>query len=110
MAENAKKWGGKRFGAGRPKGRVTEKLRQDLAKEGVSPLNYLCDIMRDPKVSEKRRDWAASIAISFMHPRLNAIAMQHSNTEPVREITWRILGPADAPLIEHDESEAETEH
>lgn len=113
MAGKPGRSGGKRLGAGRKLGAVTRKARKvadEIAESrGVSPLDYLVGVMRDEKASEQRRDWAAATAIPFIHPRLNAIAMAHTNVEPIKEITWRILPPQPAPLIEH-EPDSETEH
>ena len=111
MAGKPGRSGGKRLGSGRKLGAVTRKSRKiadEIAESrGISALEYLHEVMRDPKASEQRRDWAAATILPFVSPRLAAIMTSHTNTEPVREITWKILGPADASLIEHAAHEVE---
>jgi hypothetical protein len=106
--------GGKRLNAGRKLGAVTKKSRkiadEMAASKGISALEYLHEVMRDPEASEQRRDWAAATILPFVSPRLAAIMTSHTNAEPIREITWRILPPQPASLIEHEQSKNETEH
>ncbi len=68
--------------------RVTKKSRKiadEIARsEGISPMAYLpVSVMRDPKASEQRRDWAAATVLPFVSPRLAAVMTSHSNTEPI---------------------------
>ena len=113
MAENARKWGGKRLNSGRPKGAQNRIIRKEIAEaaeKGLTPLQYALDVLGDEKQPQARRDAMCALAMPFVHPRLAAVMTSHTNTEPIREITWRILQPADAPLatvIEHRESEVE---
>jgi phage terminase small subunit len=37
--------------------------------KGVSPLDYLLSIMRDPSAAPERRDRAAICAAQYIHPR-----------------------------------------
>jgi hypothetical protein len=89
--------------------RKSRKIADEIAESrGISALEYLHDVMRDPKASEQRRDWAAATVLPFVSPRLAAIMTSHTNTEPIKEITWRILGPSQpAQVIEHEEHEVE---
>jgi hypothetical protein len=109
--------GGARLGAGRKPGIATKRVREVeaiVAKAGhpLTPLMYLLNAINDERVPEKRRDELAIAALPYCSPRLAAVVMQHSNVEPVREITWRILPAQPSPLIEHEahESGGETEH
>jgi hypothetical protein len=64
--------GGARPGAGRPKGSVHRRSVDAVAKamvEGISPVEYMLGIMRDPKADTKERAWAAEKAAPFVHPR-----------------------------------------
>jgi len=66
--------GGKRKGAGRPKGAVnrrTREFRQAVEKSGQAPLEYMLHVMRTSK-DQKRRDWAAAAAAPYVHPRLQS--------------------------------------
>jgi hypothetical protein len=77
--------GGRRPGSGRPKGAATKKTREiadRAAAEGITPLEYMLNIMRrattheDPKVEVARETLAfeaAKAAAPYMHPRLAAV-------------------------------------
>jgi hypothetical protein len=71
--------GGKRAGAGRPKGaasRANDEVRQEAAATGELPLAYMLRIMRDPSQPVGRRDDMAKAAAPFCHSRLSAV--EHS--------------------------------
>jgi hypothetical protein len=62
--------GGKRPGAGRPKGaasRANEQVRQEAAVAGELPLAYMLRIMRDPSQPVGRRDDMAKAATQRRH-------------------------------------------
>ncbi len=64
--------GGARPGAGRPKGSLSKKHVEVLAtavSEGITPVEYMLNVMRDETVDEKQRAWAAEKAAPFVHPR-----------------------------------------
>jgi len=64
-------WGGKRQGAGKPRGakrKITEEAIE-RAGEGETPLEYMLRIMRDKEQADDRRDKMAIAAASYMHPR-----------------------------------------
>ena len=77
--------GGSRKGAGRPKGSATRRTREiadRAAAEGITPLEYMLQVMResaeheDPRVQiarEAMRFEAAKAAAPYMHPRLAAV-------------------------------------
>lgn len=63
---------------GRKKGTPNKKA-VDLAKvaaEGITPLEYMLNIMRDPNADPSRRDHMAKAAAPYIHPKLGAI--EHS--------------------------------
>jgi len=69
--------GGKRQGAGRPKGtpnRRTAEMQAEMAASGEMPLDYLTRIMRDPNIEPHRRDAAARAAAPYCHPTMQAVA------------------------------------
>jgi hypothetical protein len=71
--------GGKRPGAGRPKGaasRANEQVREEAAATGELPLAYMLRIMRDPSQPVGRRDDMAKAAAPFCHSRLSSV--EHS--------------------------------
>ena len=79
--------GGKRQGAGRKPGSKTRKtadIALKAAEAGITPLEYLLEIMREPipngtdalakaQIKINRMD-AAKAAAPYVHPRLTAIA------------------------------------
>jgi hypothetical protein len=88
--------GGRRRGAGRPAGSTTKKTRE-LANEvvsrsrtrteiiedearaaGLTPLEWMLSVVRDPQAAEARRDEMAKSAAPFVHPRLNAVSVTNS--------------------------------
>jgi hypothetical protein len=74
--------GGRRVGAGRKAGAqnlVTQKLREQIMKEGITPLEFLLAIMRDSEQPFNVRLEAARIVAPFLHPRLQSI--EHTATD-----------------------------
>lgn len=83
--------GGRRSGAGRKPGSATKRTREiadKAAATGVTPLEYMLDIMRkpsrsrDPRVRaahEALRFEAAKAAAPYIHPRL--AATEHSGPD-----------------------------
>ena len=82
--------GGYRPGAGRPKGKKSEKggkptkarpkqakknpeipsdIVAEAAAENMLPLDYMLKVMRDPEADLARRDRMATAAAPFVHPR-----------------------------------------
>lgn len=72
--------GGKRPGAGRKAGSATTRTREiaNAVAEGLTPLEYLASIYRDPNVDEARRIDAAKAAAPYVHAKLSAI--EHSGS------------------------------
>jgi hypothetical protein len=71
------KRGGKRPGAGRPKGAASRRTREvadAAAKLGLSPLEYLLKAMSHPQTTQRRKDRLAEVCLPYLHPRLNAVA------------------------------------
>lgn len=71
------KWGGAQKNAGRKKGSLgqrTQEIIAAVAKSGISPLEYMLKVMRDPEQEDARRDEMAKAAAPFIHPKLNAIS------------------------------------
>lgn len=77
--------GGARPGAGRKPGGRNQRSREiadRAAAEGITPLEYMLQVLRDPDAPEERKAWAAEKAAPYMHPRLAAI--DHSGDMTVR--------------------------
>src|SRR4029077_4500460 len=72
--------GGKRPGAGRPKGaasRANDEVRQQAAATGELPLAYMRRIMRNRSQPVGRRDDMAKAAAPFCHSRLSSVEHMH---------------------------------
>jgi len=66
MARGRKTGGRKR---GTPNRRTI--AQQEIAASGLSPLEFLCAVYRDPKQSMTRRIEAARCAAPYIHPRIS---------------------------------------
>lgn len=65
--------GGARAGAGRPKGAATKRTRDiadKAASEGLTPLEFMLQILRDEDQETGARFEAAKAAAPYVHPRL----------------------------------------
>jgi len=68
--------GGKRTGAGRPKGAIslsTRAILEAAQSGGETPIAYMLRIMRDETVPDARRDRMARAAAAYLHSKLSAI-------------------------------------
>ena len=81
--------GGKREGAGRPKGSVnkaTAERQAVVAASGLTPLDYMLALMRDEGADEAKRLDAAKAAAPYVHPRLAAV--EHSGELTHHHEAW----------------------
>jgi hypothetical protein len=65
--------GGKRPGAGRKRGSKntrTSELARKAAAEGITPLEYMLQRMRDETAEPAHRDDMAKAAAPYIHPKL----------------------------------------
>jgi hypothetical protein len=65
--------GGKRPGAGRPKGarnKATVAKAEEIAATGLTPLDYMLGVLRSDEEPHERRQWAAQTAAPYVHPKL----------------------------------------
>src|SRR5690242_17674845 len=99
--------GGKRNGAGRPRGAVnkmTAVRRAAIAASGEDPLDYMIRIMRDESASPERRDEMAKAAAPYVHPKLASIEHELDwLKKPMRQMT-------DEELMAVASGAAETAH
>ena len=75
--------GGKRQGAGRRKGspnRTTAERIAEVAASGLTPLDHMLQVLRDPLQSAARRDWAAEKAAPYCHAKLAQKEVDHRHT------------------------------
>ena len=81
--------GGRRKGAGRPKGatsKTNEEVRKRAALTGELPLDYMLRVMRDPKTKVPRRDDMAKAAAPYLHSKLSAVTHSTDPKRPLRMI------------------------
>lgn len=70
--------GGARLGAGRKKGQATKinaQARKKAIEGGITPLEYMLKVMRNPRADTERRDGMAKAAAPFVHAKL--ASMEH---------------------------------
>ena len=78
--------GGKRPGAGRPRGAISKSTRailEAVAAGGEMPVEYMLRIMRDPREPAARRDEMAKAAAPYLHPKMQATAPSIDDGSPV---------------------------
>ena len=76
--------GGRRLGAGRKPGSLTRRTREiaeQAAEDGITPLEYMLAVMRDPNEPPERQDDMAKAAAPYVHPELAATELKHGSTE-----------------------------
>lgn len=92
------KTGGRQKGA---KNKRTIAKRDELARmidKGISPLEYMLDVMRDEDRDEKDRLDAAKAAAPYIHPRLNSIEHTGKDGEPIQTENETTLTVDDATV------------
>lgn len=75
---------------GRKKGtpnRTSAAREQAIADSGLTPLDYMLQVMRDVGADDARRLDAAKAAAPFVHPKLSSVEMAGPNGGPVETIT-----------------------
>jgi len=70
--------GGKRPGAGRKAGtpnKRTAEIQQAVEESGLTPLEYMLSVMRDPLQDAHRRLTAAQAAAPYVHAKLSSVEL-----------------------------------
>lgn len=70
--------GGKREGAGRKKGvpnKRNAEIQKAVEESGLTPLQYLLSVMRDPVAEPRERQACAIAAAPYVHAKLSSIEM-----------------------------------
>ncbi len=72
--------GGRRAGAGRPKGAMAKRTFRYLGslreKYTLLPLEHMLEVLNDQNASPERRDAAAKCAAPYFHPRLSVVLLE----------------------------------
>lgn len=79
--------GGKRLGAGRPKGarnKATTAREKRISASGKTPLDFLVDRMRNTKAPMPERIDCAKSAAPYVHPRLQATTLEGDPSKPIQ--------------------------
>jgi len=71
--------GGKRTGAGRPKGERARAVLEAAEAGGEMPIAYMLNVMRNEKAPDVRRDRMAKAAAAYLYPKFGTV------TEPGAE-------------------------
>lgn len=93
--------GGKRPGAGRKKGQVSEQTATRKAYQtaalasGISPLDYMLQILRDESQEQSARFAAAKEAAPYVHNRLASVEHKADKDSPFEMVTRiELVAPA----------------
>ena len=74
--------GGARQGSGRKKSALEERSRKAAERavaEGITPLDYMLNVLRNEAESPANRMWAAEKAAPYVHAKLASV--EHSGTD-----------------------------
>ncbi len=87
--------GGSRPNAGRKPGapnRATQEQRDKITESGLTPLEYMLNLLRDDETPTDRRDWAAEKAAPYVHARLASIEAKHDVTDALADLLKAVDG------------------
>ena len=76
---------GKKTG-GRQKGALnknTQERQAAIVAGGITPLEYMLNVIRDEAMDSKRRDSMAQACAPYIHPRLAATEIQGNADKPI---------------------------
>lgn len=96
--------GGKREGAGRPAGAAnvrTREIADSAASKGLTPLEFMLNVLRDKDAAMDKRMWAAEKAAPFVHPKLASVEHKGDADNPLQTISRIEI----VPLTGNDNSE-----
>lgn len=96
--------GGKREGAGRPAGAIAKKTKELVEKieaSGLTPLDYMLNILRDESMDTESRFEAAKAAAPYVHPKLASVEHKGDADNPLQTISRIEI----VPLTGNDNSE-----
>lgn len=75
-----KKTGGRRKGS---RNKATARRESEIARSGITPLDYMLKVMRDAKADAGRRDEMAKAAAPYVHPKLQSVMHTGDADKPV---------------------------
>lgn len=80
----------------RPKGipnKATKAREQIISQQGVTPLAYLLEVLRDETLTRPERVDAAKAAAPYVHPRLSQVDAHHSGQIDLRAWLMKLGEP-----------------
>ena len=92
--------GGARQGAGRPKGAINKKTAELTARveaAGITPLDFMLNLMRNEQADMAERFEAAKAAAPYVHAKLQTTTLQGPDGGPVetlQRIERHVVDPA----------------
>jgi len=84
--------GGKREGAGRKTGEPNKKTADLVAKveeSGITPLDYMLNLLHDETAEAKDRMWAAEKAAPYVHAKLASVEHKGDGGGPLQVMITR---------------------
>lgn len=89
---------------------ATAAKAQAIAASGLTPLDFMLEVMRDQARDPKDRLEAAKAAAPFVHPKLASVELKGDEDNPLRSITEirRIIVSADRANMKSPNREIET--
>lgn len=82
--------GGARAGSGRKAGSANKKTREianAACESGITPLEYMLQLMRDESQPVAIRSEMAKAAAPYVHPRLASVELAGKNGAPMETLT-----------------------
>lgn len=69
-----------------------------VRKGGITPLDYMLQVMRDESVEPAKRLDAAKAAAPYVHPRLASVAVGNQDDKPFEQvIRWALTEAEGSP-------------
>lgn len=100
--------GGRRPGAGRKPGvhnKATQRRQALVAASGITPLDFMLTIMRDPAQPIELQKEMAKAAAPYVHPRLSAVEQSGPEGGPVQpNIIVQFVDSSGRPLPSHGDA------
>jgi hypothetical protein len=96
FAPGQKKIGGRKPGSLNKATKARQLAIIQAASTGLTPLDYMLDILRNPDATEEDRKWAAANAAPYMHAKLSSVEAK-VDAEVVTEVRDTIVDQRTRP-------------
>ncbi len=78
--------------AGTPN-RKTAEVQAKIEKAGVTPLQFMVEVLQDENQSFQNRQWAAREAAPYLHPKLSSTDVQVKGSLKIDMVKRMIVDP-----------------